>query len=137
MDIFIVGMLVVIGGVIWLSYRYGRRPSKQEKPAFVLGSIGTRAHAVLATVGEPVTLGRYGHGPTFHAVPVSFQLTNPSRSIETRLTCSALQLPLLQPGAPCELLLDPADPTRLMVASVQNSFGVQVPTEIGSSHFRW
>lgn len=132
-----VGTVVFLCLLGWLIIRFGMRPTAQQKPAFVLGPIGTRAQAVFAQVGAPSMVGRYGHGDAYHSVPVTFTLTEGGRTIETHLTCEARQLPLLQAGAPCELLIDPADPKRLMVASVQNAFGVRVATEIGSSHFPW
>ncbi|AKT39038.1 hypothetical protein [Chondromyces crocatus] len=137
MVIFLLGMVVILGTVGFLVVRFGMRPSAAEGPAAVLGPIGRRARATFARVDPPVILGRYGHGPSYNRVPVSLQLADANQVIETHLTCLSTHLHLLQPGAPCELLIDPADPTRLMVTGVQNAFGVVVPAEIGSSHFRW
>lgn len=137
MNLAAIGLLAFLATLGWLIVRFGLRPSADQKPAAVLGPIGTRASAVLAKVGEPAMLGRYGRGPSFYSVPVSLSLADESGSIETHLTCEERHLTLLQRGAPCELLIDPAEHTQLMVASVQNAFGVQVATEIGSSHFPW
>lgn len=126
--------LVLLG---WLIVRFGLPPSANQKPAFVLGPIGIRARAVFAKVGEPGMVGRYGRGQAFYSVAVGFALVDGGRAIDTHLTCEERQLALLQPGAPCEPWIDPADEKRLMVASVRNAFGVDVTTEIGSSHFPW
>lgn len=130
-------VLLLIGGFAWFIYQLGGKPREQETPSFVLGAIGRPAKATLAEVGKPRILGRYGHGPSFYSVPVRLRLIASDDAIETRVTCTEPQLALLQAGASCELLLDPADSSRLMIASVKNAFGVDVKTEIGSSHFRW
>jgi hypothetical protein len=98
---------------------------------------GTRVSGVLAEVGAPVLVGRQGQAFYSASIVLAYDSPQGPLHIATSVYAPASLTHIVQAGARCDAVIDPADPARLALVSVVNAHGVPAHVRIGSTHFPW
>lgn len=130
----VVVLTAVVAGV-WIVFDYVKGHVAGSYELDVLLADGARRPAKLVSVDG----GRHylTSGTTrWYRVGIEVEFKDDAQRVKSNIGVPEHLRHLLQAGAPCQVVADRADPTRLCLVSIDNAFGASTEVKLGSMYSR-
>ncbi|WAS92792.1 hypothetical protein [Nannocystis punicea] len=133
-----IASVVGFGLFVWLANSMLHDGAAEEAAHDRLRASGTKASGTIASVGAGRLRSRQG-SLGIYVRPVGLKVALPTGEVRVEVDIAVPEtlLHLLIAGAPCEVVIDPANHKHVCITSIGNAFGVHTPVELGSLHSRW
>ncbi|MDC0668699.1 DUF3592 domain-containing protein [Nannocystis radixulma] len=133
-----IASVVGFGLFLWLAIALVTDGAAGEAAHDQLRASGTKVTGTIVSVGAGRVSSRQG-SLTIFVRPVTLKVALPTGEvqIEVAIVVPETLQSLLIAGAPCEVIVDPANHKHVCITSIGNSFGVNTPVELGSLYSRW
>lgn len=130
--------LVGMGMIGWLVIALVTQGPIAQAAHDQLRASGTKATGTILAVGAGRVTSRQG-SLQIYTRPVTLKVALPGgeAQIEAAIVVPEMLQSLLLAGAPCEVIVDPADHKRVCITSIGNAFGVHTPVDLGTLYSRW
>ncbi|MGN6111119.1 MAG: hypothetical protein ACTHU0_38835 [Kofleriaceae bacterium] len=99
---------------------------------------GVRVPGKLVSVDAGVPAGRSNHTRYFRVgIELELERAGGRERVTSQIVVPETLRQLVQAGAPCVVVVDTTDRTKLCLVSIDNAFGASTPVTLGSMYSRW